>query len=136
MLDELSPGGSSLTQKKNYTVTRVVRDTEMARCIKRLHKHRCQVCGIQLLTPAGAYAEAAHMRPLDKPHDGPDSSDNILCLCPNHHVLFDLFGFSIGPELSLLGIEGTLITNSKHKLSAAHIAYHRHQYEMAVKPAS
>ena len=24
-----------------------------------------------------------------RPHNGPDTSDNMLCLCPNHHVLFD-----------------------------------------------
>jgi hypothetical protein len=33
--------------------------------------------------------EAAHIRPLGAPHNGPDTLDNTLCLCPNHHVLFD-----------------------------------------------
>jgi hypothetical protein len=29
------------------------------------------------------------MRPVGSPHHGPASVDNVLCLCPNDHVLFD-----------------------------------------------
>ena len=36
--------------------------------------------------------EAAHIRPLGAPHNGPDTLDNTLCLCPNHHVPFDHSG--------------------------------------------
>jgi hypothetical protein len=36
--------------------------------------------------------EAAHIRPLGAPHNGPDTWDNTLCLCPNHHVPFDHSG--------------------------------------------
>jgi putative restriction endonuclease len=48
------------------------------------------------------------MRPLGAPHDGPDTSDNILCLCPNHHVFLDHGGVGIGEDLSLIGAEGRL----------------------------
>ena len=61
----------------------------MAQRVKQLHEHTCQICGLRLITPTGPYAEAAHIRPLGRPHDGPDTADNILCLCPNDHVLFD-----------------------------------------------
>jgi putative restriction endonuclease len=35
------------------------------------------------------------IRPQGAPHNGPDSSDNILCLRPNHHALFGLGAISI-----------------------------------------
>ncbi|MEU5548162.1 YDG/SRA domain-containing protein [Micromonospora sp. NPDC047793] len=77
------------TPRTEATIQRLVRSTAVANGVKRLHGHRCQVCGIQLATPAGPYAEAAHIRALGKPHNGPDVPSNVLCLCPNHHVLFD-----------------------------------------------
>jgi putative restriction endonuclease len=70
-------------------VLRIVRDTKQVRKIKELCDYRCQMCGTRLEGSAGPYAEAAHMRPLSVPHHGPGTPDNILCLCPNHHVLFD-----------------------------------------------
>lgn len=35
------------------------------------------------------YAEAHHVKPLGSPHNGYDVRENILCVCPNHHVLLD-----------------------------------------------
>lgn len=73
------------------TVTRVVRDTELAKRIKKLHSQLCQLCGqtVQLADGTG-YAEGHHLQPLGKPHDGPDVAENIVCLCPNHHAACDL----------------------------------------------
>jgi putative restriction endonuclease len=73
-------------------VTRVVRDTARPLRVKSLHGYRCQVCGISLTTRQGGYAEGAHIIPVGRPHDGPDHETNILCLCPNHHVLLDHCG--------------------------------------------
>jgi hypothetical protein len=64
------------------------------------------MCGTRLEGLAGPYAEAAHIRPLGAPHHGPDTPENILCLCPNHHVLLDHGGVGIGEDLSLVGEEG------------------------------
>ena len=50
---------------------------------------------------ASPYAEAAHIRPPGAPHDGLDTSDYILCLCPNHFILLDHGGVGIGEDLSL-----------------------------------
>ena len=75
-----------------------------------MHQYRCQVCGVALKPQEFLYAEGAHIRPLGKPHDGPDSLDNNLCLCPNHHVLFDRLGFMIADEMTLIGIKGKLRT--------------------------
>ncbi len=118
-------GGYGAPKRAETTILRIVRDTEQARAVKELYDYRCQVCGTRLEGPAGPYAEAAHIRPLGIPHNGPDTSDNLLCLCPNHHVLFDLHAFSISDDLSLIGISGHLITHPGHRISRAHLAYHR-----------
>ena len=56
------------------------------------------------------------MCPLGRPHNGPDTFDNLLCLCPNHHFLFDVGAFGIGDDLSLIGMNGALAVNPKHQL--------------------
>jgi len=69
---------------------RVLRDTELARKLKLLHENKCQFCGVTLSLGGGiAYSEAHHIQPLGNPHHGPDDADNILVLCPIHHVLLD-----------------------------------------------
>ena len=69
---------------------RILRDTTLARNVKELHHYRCQICG-QTLKLGGTtpYAEAHHIMPLGRPHNGPDVRGNILCVCPNDHVLLD-----------------------------------------------
>ncbi|MFD1469245.1 YDG/SRA domain-containing protein [Hymenobacter caeli] len=115
--------------RRASTVLRVVRDTAVSRRVKALHDYRCQVCGVQL-RGAVPYAEAAHIRPLGAPHHGPDALANVLCLCANHHVLFDLGSFGINDNLQLLGLPGRLITQKKHVVGTDFLAYHRgHFYE-------
>lgn len=110
------------------TVLRLVRDTERARQIKALYHYRCQMCRVRLAGPAGPYAEAAHIRPLGAPHHGPDVSDNILCLCPNHHVLFDLGGVAVADDFTLIGQEGRLLVDFRHSINKDHLRYHREHY--------
>jgi hypothetical protein len=46
--------------------------------------------------------------------------DNILCLCPNHHVMFDAGSFSIAEDLTLLGLAGRLrVVKGPRRASAA-----------------
>ena len=68
----------------------ILRDTTLARMVKESHQYRCQICGqILKLGDDTPYAEAHHIMPLGKPHNGPDVRGNILCVCPNDHVLLD-----------------------------------------------
>lgn len=115
------------------TIQRLVRNTAVASHVKRLHDYQCQVCGVQLRTPAGPYAEAAHIRPLGKPHNGPDVASNILCLCPNHHVLLDTGAIFIDPDHVVRNTEsgeplGKLRSAAKHAIDEAQITYHREQH--------
>lgn len=111
--------------RRETTVLRIVRDTTQARRTKELYDYRCQMCGIRLEGLAELYAEAAHIRPLGVPHRGPDTPDNLLCLCPNHHVLFDHGGLVIDEDLSLMGAEGKLNVSSRHTINVEHLRYRR-----------
>lgn len=105
-------------KRKEGTVLRIIRDTKIAHDIKKLYNYECQVCGITITTKFGRYAEGAHIRSLGKPHDGDDNSENLLCLCPNHHVMFDKGSFSILDNLNLIKNEsGILNLHPKHKLN-------------------
>jgi predicted restriction endonuclease len=99
---------------------RILRDTILARTIKALHSNRCQLCDNCLLLPGGTgYSEAHHIRPLGRPHNGPDIAANILVLCPNHHVLFD-YG-SIRLDLN------ELRQLAEHKVGHEFVDYHNDQ---------
>ena len=127
--------GYSAAPRRETTVLRIVRDTQQARKIKALYDHRCQACGTRLEGQAGPYAEAAHIRPLGAPHDGPDTPDNILCLCPNHHVLFDHGRLVIEEDLSLIGAEGTLNVHPRHHINSDHLRYRRDHYRTLREPS-
>ena len=111
--------------RKEATTLRIVRDTAVTRRVKALYDYRCQVCGTRLDGAAGPYAEAAHIRPLGAPHHGPDILANVLCLCPNHHVLFDLSAFGIADSGQLLGLPGKLDVHKQHPIGVEFLAYHR-----------
>ena len=125
------PSGSYEVRRQTATVSRVVRDTAVTREAKALYGFRCQVCGVRLDTPPGPYAEAAHIRPLGRPHDGPDALANVLCLCPNHHIQFDRWAFALADDLSLIGLDGRLHRHAKHALDLEHVRYHRRLFEAA-----
>jgi putative restriction endonuclease len=105
-----------------------IRDFAVAKQVKAIHKFECQVCGVVLEGPAGKYAEGAHIKPLGRPHNGPEGLSNILCLCPNHHVLFDLSTFAIDDDMSLIGLPGKLQTSKEHVIDKACLQYRRDHY--------
>jgi putative restriction endonuclease len=116
---------------ETYT-TRIIRDTLAAEAVKKAHQYVCQTCSTQINRPGGAYAEGAYIRPLGRPHNGPDTADNILCLCPNCHILFDGWAFAIEDDGTLLGaLEGSLTELESHEVDRAHLSYHRRLYQDA-----
>ena len=86
------PAGKTDPGTKTVISQRVIRDTKITATVKVMYVNACQVCGTQLATRNGYYSEGAHIRPLGKPHHGPDTMANVLCLCPNHHAAFDKGG--------------------------------------------
>lgn len=116
--------------KVETTVYRVLRDTALARNLKRLHANRCQICNTRVLINGAWYSEAHHLHPLGL--DGPDVAANIIVLCPNHHVSFDFGSIAVDPmTFQLVSIgkhdpkEGAKIRlHPSHPLGAQYLDYH------------
>ena len=82
-----------LGQKRNQLI---------ATKLKAHYGYACMVCGGALLigvNPDKRYAEAAHIKPLGAPHNGPDKPGNLLVLCPNHHLQLDRGILSLEKEV-------------------------------------
>lgn len=124
------PEGDESPARAEETTQRIIRSTAVADYVKRVHDYTCQVCGTRLTTPTGAYAEAAHIRALGRPHEGPDVTANVVCLCPNHHVLFDVGMLTISNDLTVAdhasGVSlGRLKEIPEHIIDRQYLAYHR-----------
>ena len=126
------PASNQEPNKVESYTTRVIRDTLVSETVKELHQHFCQTCSTRIERPGGAYAQAAYIRPLGRPHNGPDTVDNILCLCPNCHMLFDGWAFAIEDDGTLIGaLSGTLNEVEAHTINREYLDYHRLLYREA-----
>jgi len=103
----------------------VIRNTQIGNTVKELYDNKCQVWSTRLETPSGAYAESCHIKPLGKPHDGPDTFDNVLCLCPNCHALFDMHALTIQDDLVVSETGSKLTLRGEHKINQDYLDYHR-----------
>ncbi|WP_052166473.1 winged helix-turn-helix domain-containing protein [Methylobacter tundripaludum] len=111
-IGEIEPAGRVET-----TTYRVLRDTPLARQLKLLHENKCQLCGKIILLRAGVqYSEAHHIMPLGAPHNGPDIAENIIVLCPNHHVECDYGAINLYIE-KITSVPG-------HRVSEKYVEYH------------
>ena len=95
---------------------RILRDTKLARTLKSLHQDACQICGQVISIQGDTYSEAHHIRPLGSPHNGPDVAENILVLCPNHHVMCDYGSIQLDLE--------NLRVHPQHSIGTQFIEYH------------
>lgn len=96
----------------------------MSRKIKHLYGFQCQICGQRLeIKPGEFYAEGHHLQPLGGEHKGTDVPENVICLCPNHHALFDYFAIRLDPARLKL---------NKHPLDKQFIDYHNSQAKKRV----
>lgn len=114
-------------------VERLLRNSALAQRLKKIYDWTCQMCGTRIESPSGPYAEAAHIKPLGRPDDGPDVEANILCLCPNHHKLFDSGGVVVLGDWRVIHVidgreTGVLIRNSKHRLTQEYLEWHRERW--------
>ena len=126
--------GNNTPKRIKQETYRILRDTALARRLKVLYNNKCQICGKSIALKKNHYSEAHHIRPLDKTkHKGPDTADNIIVLCPEHHVEFDYGVIAIEPTtLTVIhkdkknpfyGKKITLL--AQHKLNNKHLKYHK-----------
>ncbi len=122
------------------TVLRIIRDSAIARQVKQMNDFTCQICDVTLVTSGGPYAEAAHIRPLGRPHHGRDALSNLLCLCPNDHVLFDFGAITVSPVTLVItgdrSREGRLLTVvSGHTIDPVNLDYHNEAIFIPIEEA-
>jgi len=113
-------------------VDRATRDREKVDRLKERYANECQICGKRLETADGAgYSEVHHIKPLGNPHNGPDSIDNMLVLCPNHHADFDNGVLMVDPET--LSVEHSYDSNAsgrtitladEDEIASEYLTYH------------
>ena len=132
------PTGSRNPERRETLTSQIIRNPQNAIHVKKLHEYMCQFCKEKIVTPSGPYSEGAHIKPLGRPHNGPDMVDNLLCLCPNCHLKLDKFVVHIGEDgVSLFDTaSGEKITEinliEKHDINPENIEYQR---ELAKKAA-
>ncbi|MCD9903857.1 HNH endonuclease [Streptomyces sp. MT29] len=125
------PAGNDTPERVTTSVQRIVRSSAVKRQVKEWHDHACQVCGLTVELPGGKYSEGAHIQALGSPHNGPDTTDNVLCLCPTCHVLFDGGAIVLTDDLVIVrdGKAGEkLRTSPKHGINPSCVALHRERW--------
>ena len=101
---------------------RIKRDTALVGKIKKLHDYKCQICGHKIeLTDGDRYAQVHHIQPLGGEHSGTDVMENMLCVCPNHHVQLDYCAIRL--DLSQLRIL------PGHLVAARFVEYHNERVQ-------
>lgn len=120
--------------RRTSLVQRAVRNTAVIQQVKRWYEDRCQMCRSRLELPGGfAYSEGAHIQALGRPHCGPDVPENVLCLCPSCHVLFDNGARFLSDDLDIIdGLVrrpiGELQTHRRHRIGIAFVRQHRDRW--------
>jgi len=111
------PKGTETPNRVNSKTYRILRDTNLARKLKLLHKNKCQICNTSLkISSNKTYSEAHHIKPLGGDHNGPDIPENIIILCPNCHTLCDYGAIKI--NLSKLNLI------NGHQIGLDYVEYH------------
>jgi putative restriction endonuclease len=120
--------------RKSVQSQQLIRSTKNKKSLEDWYGKVCQVCGNKL--PAGRKKitiDYAHIQPLGSPHNGPDSTSNMLSLCPNHHRQLDTGAISIEPQTNAIlaprgsspSVLGRLHLHSQHRLSIRALQYHK-----------
>jgi tetratricopeptide (TPR) repeat protein len=124
----------NLTRTVEVKVKRAVRDSPKVRELKKMYNNQCQICGTTIAIGKDSYySEVHHIRPLSKAHNGPDSHENMIVLCPNHHTAFDNGCIGISPKTKEVfqftgkGVEkiGVFTQRQDHALSEECIKYYQ-----------
>ncbi|MGW7354226.1 YDG/SRA domain-containing protein [Streptomyces sp. NPDC054784] len=123
--------GNETPERVTSTVQRIVRSSAVKQRVKAWHQNRCQICGLRIEVPGGSYSEGAHVRALGAPHNGPDTTGNVLCLCPNCHVMLDSGAIVIEDDLLVVRngqSAGALRTHPQHTIDLGCIRHHRERW--------
>lgn len=114
-----------------------IRNSRHVRELKHLYQNTCCFCGKQTIVGVGPdkfYSEAAHIKPVGKPHGGPDTKSNMIILCSEHHLQLDRGVLSLRKDAAQFRIvskvPGDLLHQkainaiSPHALDASNVLWH------------
>lgn len=126
-----------LPERVDVVSSRIRRNQAIVKKVKELNNDTCQVCWENFDGVSGPISVGAHIQPLGGVHNGPDILSNLLCLCPNHHALFDSYGFYIDQEFNIVSLNQNLpknlhhklFINPKHPIDKKFLKYHQQKYE-------
>jgi len=94
----------------------ISRDKRLVDDIKSRYENTCQICDLSLSIDSNLhYSEVHHIIPLGYPFNGEDKLNNMMCVCPNCHILLDYKSFKL--DISSL-------KQLKHKISQKAINFH------------
>ena len=134
---ELDYSVAESVKRRLREVQTQVRNSAHVVRLKALYKDACQFCGTTLqveTSPDRFFSNGAHIKPVGKPFNGPDSPGNLLVLCPNHHVEFDCGMLTMARKGSkyviharqrghvLQGVEVRI--HAKHRLEESLVQWH------------
>ncbi|MGW2303980.1 HNH endonuclease [Streptomyces sp. NPDC001809] len=130
----VKPGhGSSRPRGSGRHGQQQVIGSSSVRKLKKWYEDQCQMCAVVLVLPSPRhrYSEAAHIRARED--DGPDVVENLLCLCPNCHVLFDAGARILTDDLrvfdTVTGRPGKQIRLHRwHFIDLEFVRYHRRRW--------
>lgn len=129
-LGEAATSNATEPQLKTTEIDRRLRNERLARELKGVYDDKCQVCGDRRSQGNDkAYSEVHHIKPLGRPHTGPDDKSNMLVLCPNHHADFDNGVIIVHPDSKELvhpfeDIWDRLWLKDGHRISSHYCQYH------------
>lgn len=96
------------------------------------YDHTCMLCGDRRrCSPTEGFAELHYLLPTEAPHDGPETPENAVVVCPNHRADLEHGLVRIDPrtltvrhayEASTSG--RTLSLDDDHDLGREYLAYH------------
>lgn len=86
-IDDLgvAPLGSATPDRSSAVVSKFKRDPSVRKFVKSRASGACEYCGVKgfLTRDNFPYLEAHHI--ISLANEGPDTYDNVIALCPNHH---------------------------------------------------
>lgn len=115
-IDRKNLDNNNQAERKPRNIDTIVRNQTLVRKVKKIRNHTCQICSLRLqIGSDSCYSEVHHIKPLGKPHNGPDIIGNMLCVCPNCHKKLD-YGF--------ISVKLDSYNMSEHVVSDEFIKYH------------
>ncbi|WP_154990825.1 HNH endonuclease [Priestia megaterium] len=129
----LLKGGNQKPLKVSKNITLTNRDQSIVKSLKQLYNNECQICAEKIEVGKGKfYSEVHHIKPLGA-HNGPDTSENMIVLCPNHHIMYDMGVIRINIlekkvyHYNKNNMLNGKVINLKHNINKEYTTYHDSQ---------